>query len=128
MKTIIPKDCFLCDHCNNALSDDKFIALEDCVILGEEICAKRCEIYEKYQAEEIDEQGLQECRDTHEQEIYRKDLIGLFDSIVDYWDNNMNKVFTRPKDILVADAIIELIRTREMIENFNKKALYLLIR
>ena len=69
MKTIIPKDCFLCDHCNNALSDDKFIALEDCVILGEEICAKRCEIYEKYQAEEIDEQGLQECRDTHEQEI-----------------------------------------------------------
>ena len=40
----------------------------------------------------------------------------------------MNKVFTRPKDILVADAIVELIRTREMIENFNKKALYLLIR
>ena len=68
-KTIIPKDCFVCDHCNKALSDDKFIALEDCVILGEEICAKRCEIYEKYQAEEIDEQGLQECRDTHEQEI-----------------------------------------------------------
>ena len=60
--------------------------------------------------------------------MYREDLKHLFDSIVEFWDNNMNKVFTRPKDILVADSIVELIRTREMIENFNKKALYLLIR
>ena len=63
-----------------------------------------------------------------DREIYKKDLVGLFDSVVEYWDRNMNKVFTRPKDILVADAIVELMRTREMIENFNKKSLYLLIR
>ena len=67
-------------------------------------------------------------RDSHERELYQEDLKGLFDSIVEYWENNMGKVFSRPKDILVADAILELIRTREMIENFNKKALYLLIR
>ncbi len=68
------------------------------------------------------------AKNSHERELYQEDLKGLFDNVVEYWENNMNKVFTRPKDILVADAIIELIRTREMIENFNKKALYLLIR
>ncbi len=70
-------------------------------------------------------------KNSHQQyknEEYREDLKGLFDDIVAYWEQNMNKVFTRPKDILVADSIVELIRTREMIENFNKKALYLLIR
>ena len=64
----------------------------------------------------------------YERKEYRADLVEFFDDVVVWWENNMNKVFTRPKDILVADAIVELIRTREMIENFNKKALYLLIR
>jgi hypothetical protein len=30
MKTIIEKDCLLCDSCNTQLSDENFIALEDC--------------------------------------------------------------------------------------------------
>ena len=71
---------------------------------------------------------MSNARNDHDRDEYKKDLVGLFDNIVEYWDGNMNKVFTRPKDILVADAIIELIRTREMIENFNKKALYVLVR
>ena len=44
--------------------------------------------------------------------------------MLDYWDNN----FRRQKDILVADAVLELFRRRENIENFNKKALYIMIR
>jgi len=28
-RTIIPKDCLLCDVCNKQVSDDKFIALEN---------------------------------------------------------------------------------------------------
>ena len=45
-----------------------------------------------------------------------------------YWDNNITNIFRRQKDILVADAVLELFRKRENIENFNKKALYIMIR
>ena len=37
-------------------------------------------------------------------------------------------MFTNKRDILVADTIIELFRTVDSIENFNKKAIYILIR
>ena len=48
--------------------------------------------------------------------------------MLDYWDNNLTNIFKRQKDILVADAVLEIFRRRENIENFNKKALYILIR
>ena len=48
--------------------------------------------------------------------------------MLDYWDNNLTNIFRRQKDILVADAVLELFRRRVNIENFNKKALYIMIR
>jgi predicted RNA-binding protein len=45
-----------------------------------------------------------------------------------YWENNLTNIFRRKKDINVANAVLELFRRRENIENFNKKALYILIR
>ena len=45
-----------------------------------------------------------------------------------YWDDNLNVVFTRKRDLQIADAILELFRRSDHIENFNKKHLYLLIR
>ena len=45
-----------------------------------------------------------------------------------YWEENLTNIFRRQKDILVADAVLEMFRRRENIENFNKKALYILIR
>ena len=48
--------------------------------------------------------------------------------LVKYWENNIYKVFSKPREIAVADAIVELFRRSETIENFNKKALYILIR
>ena len=47
---------------------------------------------------------------------------------VDWYDKNMNTIFYNKRDIIVADTILELFRIRENIENFNKKALYILIR
>lgn len=55
----------------------------------------------------------------------RKDFTDL---MVEYWDNNLNTLFTRKKDIRVAAAIAELFRRRETIEIYNKKALYIMIR
>ena len=48
--------------------------------------------------------------------------------MLEYWDNNITNIFRRQKDILVADAVLELFRKRANIENFNKKALYIMIR
>jgi len=46
----------------------------------------------------------------------------------EWYDVNMNNVFSNKRDIIVADTILELFRMRDNIENFNKKALYILIR
>ena len=48
--------------------------------------------------------------------------------MLEYWDNNITNIFRRQKDILVADSVLELFRRRRNIENFNKKALYIMIR
>lgn len=48
--------------------------------------------------------------------------------MLDYWDINLTHVFTKKRDIQIADAVLELFRRSEHIENFNKKHLYLLIR
>ena len=45
-----------------------------------------------------------------------------------YWDQNLTRVFTKKRDIQIADAVLELFRRSQHIENFNKKHLYLLIR
>ena len=58
--------------------------------------------------------------------------VGLHEEFVErllqYWDNNITNVFKRQKDINVADAVLELFRRSKNMENFNKKALYVLIR
>ena len=54
-----------------------------------------------------------------------KDFINLY---IEWYDLHLNTVFTNRKDISVADSILELFRIRDNIENFNKKALYILIR
>ena len=48
--------------------------------------------------------------------------------MISYWDKNLNSIFTKKRDLQIADAILELFRRSEHIENFNKKHLYLLVR
>lgn len=48
--------------------------------------------------------------------------------MLDYWDKKLNSVFDKHRDIQIADAVLELFRRVDYIENFNKKNLYLLIR
>ncbi len=55
----------------------------------------------------------------------KKEYLDLF---VEYWTNNLTTVFKRKQDIDVANSVVYLFETRENIENFNKKALYILIR
>lgn len=48
--------------------------------------------------------------------------------MIQYWDINLTKIFRKKRDINIANAIVELFRRIDNIENFNKKHLYLLIR
>lgn len=52
----------------------------------------------------------------------------FMDLFVQYMDTNLSTLFKRQSDMSVADSVLELFRNRENIENFNKKALYILIR
>jgi len=45
-----------------------------------------------------------------------------------YWENNLTNVFSKRQEIQIADAVLTLFRRSVNIENFNKKALYLMIR
>ena len=52
----------------------------------------------------------------------------FMDLFVKYMDKNLPLFFKKQTDLAIADSLIELFRTRKNIENFNKKALYILIR
>ena len=52
----------------------------------------------------------------------------FMDLFVKYMDDNLSSIFKKQADMSVADSVLELFRNRENIENFNKKALYILIR
>jgi hypothetical protein len=48
--------------------------------------------------------------------------------MLEYWDLNIETHFSKKRDLQIADAVLELFRRVDYIENFNKKGLYLLIR
>ena len=48
--------------------------------------------------------------------------------MVEYFDTNLNTIFKKDRDLRIGYAIIDLMKAREDIENFNKKAIYILIR
>jgi len=58
----------------------------------------------------------------------KDDLSDFIDEFIDYCTINIFELFPKERDAQVADAILELFRKREVLDLFNKKALYLLIR
>lgn len=58
----------------------------------------------------------------------RETLQYFMDAYINHCYDNLNFIFTNPTDIHVADSVLHIFETRENIENFNKKALYIFIR
>lgn len=56
------------------------------------------------------------------------DYMEFRDLMLSFWDKNLTRIFSKKRDIQIADAVLELFRRSQYIENFNKKHLYLLIR
>jgi len=65
-------------------------------------------------------------------EKIRKDLIeeksDFIDQFVKTIENYLPLIFSKQRDMQVADSILYLFKSRENIENYNKKAIYILIR
>ena len=59
---------------------------------------------------------------------YESDFKTLTNEIIEYFDSNMNTIFKKDRDLKIGYAIIDLMKQRDDIENFNKKAIYILIR
>ena len=55
----------------------------------------------------------------------QKDFIDMFVNIM---EKNLALLFSKQRDLQVADSIIYLFKTRANIENYNKKAIYILVR
>ncbi len=47
---------------------------------------------------------------------------------LDFWETNVTKIFSKHRDLEIAYAVMELLRSAQRIDAFNKKALYLYIR
>ncbi len=62
-------------------------------------------------------------RESHVESQF--DFINQF---IAYWEIDMYNVYNKKRDIKIVDAVLTLFRERHNIENFNKKALYIIIR
>jgi hypothetical protein len=77
-------------------------------------------------SEERDENTVQlQSEDKHYKEAEMQEFMKL---MVTFWENNVGKIFTKQRDLDIANAVIELFRRSDRIDAFNKKALYLYIR
>lgn len=76
--------------------------------------------------EEKEEHTVQlQSEDKHHKESEMSEFMRL---MIGYWEQNVSKIFTKPRDLNIANAVIELFRRSDRIDAFNKKALYLYIR
>ena len=75
---------------------------------------------------DIDEQR-NVITEMHNEEM-QETLQEFMDAYIEHCYANLNYIFSNSIDIHVADSVLHIFETRENIENFNKKALYIYIR
>jgi len=68
---------------------------------------------------------LSQAIDTNITNSYIDDFII---EMIQYFNQTIPKIFKKERDISIAYSVLELLKKREEIENFNKKSLYILIR
>ena len=74
-------------------------------------------------SEERDEHTIQlQHVDKHH---VQRELTEFIRLIVEFWENNVDKIFTKQRDLNIANAVVELFRNSDRIDAYNKKALYL---
>lgn len=64
----------------------------------------------------------------HKRDEKNQDTYDFTEEFVIFLEKNIDKLFIKNKDLEIAEAVKDLFKNRENIENYNKKALYILIR
>ena len=77
-------------------------------------------------SEERDEHTVQ--LQAHDKYYAQQEMSDFIRLIVEFWEKNVNKIFTKQRDLNIANAVVELFRNSNRIDAYNKKALYLYIR
>ena len=54
--------------------------------------------------------------------------VDIFKKTLVYFENNLDELFPKEQDKVVAESILYLCKNKDSIDNFNKKALYIMIR
>ena len=65
---------------------------------------------------------------TYDDKIETSTSKEIFEKTVDYLYDRLDTLFPKPKDRHVAESILYLCKNKDQIDNFNKKALYIMIR
>ena len=60
--------------------------------------------------------------------INKSPSIDIFKKTLTYFENNLEELFPKQQDKNVAESILYLCRNKDNIDNFNKKAIYIMIR
>lgn len=68
------------------------------------------------------------CLQVEDKYYKNTEMSEFMKMMIDYWEKHVGKIFTKQKDLNIANAVIELFRNSDRIDAFNKKALYLYIR
>ena len=66
--------------------------------------------------------------DTYDSDFKNEELSEFIRLMVEYWDDNIQVIFKKRRDIEIAYSINELFRNVKSLDYFNKKSLYCLIR
>ena len=87
--------------------------------------------YKKFnQNVEISEERNENTIQLQQDDKYyaQQELTDFIRLVIDFWEKNVGKIFTKQRDLNIANAVVELFRNSDRVDAFNKKALYLHIR
>ncbi len=86
--------------------------------------------YKKLTSHDRLDVGVDLVMDTTAADIEEREalLSAFVNKYVDYLDTRIDDIFTKQSDRVLAYAVLHLFKTRESIELFNKKALYIYVR
>ena len=63
-----------------------------------------------------------------DEDIEKSPSVEIFRKTLDYFEDNVERLFPKEQDRDIAESILYLCRNKDNIDNFNKKAIYIMIR
>jgi len=82
----------------------------------------------KQKADPLEADTDNEILNGFEREETKNEKLEFLNLYINYIDNSLHKMFKKPDELLVAEAVLTILKKRDYLEIFNKKAIYIYIR